>query len=107
MLFFVGFYFERKKKNAADIFLGGRNLKWWQIGFSIFSANAGPTMLVGFASIGFTQGVVGSNFEWLAWIFLLLLAMVFIPHYLTTKVSTMPQFLMVRYGKKSYDFLTI
>ena len=56
-------------------------LKWWQIGFSIFSANAGPMMLVGFASIGFTQGVVGSNFEWLAWIFLLLLAMVL---YLTT-----------------------
>lgn len=107
MLFFVGFYFGRKKKNKTDLFLGGRTLKWWQIGFSIFSANAGPMMLVGFASIGFTQGVVGSNFEWLAWIFLLLLAMVFVPHYLTTKISTMPQFLLMRYGKRSYNFLTI
>jgi SSS family solute:Na+ symporter len=107
MLFFVGFYLDRKKKSAADLFLGGRSLKWWQIGFSIFSANAGPMMLVGFASIGFTQGVVGSNFEWLAWIFLLLLAMVFIPHYLATKISTMPQFLLVRYGKRSYNFFTI
>lgn len=107
MLFFVGFYFDKKKKNATDIFLGGRSLKWWQIGFSIFSANAGPMMLVGFASIGFTQGVVGSNFEWLAWIFLLLLAMVFVPHYLTTKISTMPQFLLLRYGKRSYIFFTI
>ena len=62
MLLFVGFYLDRKKKSAADLFLGGRSLKWWQIGFSIFSANAGPMMLVGFASIGFTQGVVGSNF---------------------------------------------
>jgi len=107
MLLFVGFYLDRKKKSAADLFLGGRSLKWWQIGFSIFSANAGPMMLVGFASIGFTQGVVGSNFEWLAWIFLLLLAMVFIPHYLATKISTMPQFLLVRYGKRSYNFFTI
>jgi len=107
MLFFVGFYLDRKKKNAGDIFLGGKSLKWWQIGFSIFSANAGPLMLVGFASIGFTQGVVGSNFEWLAWIFLLLLAMVFVPHYLTTKISTMPQFLLLRYGKRAYNFLTI
>jgi len=107
MLFIVGFYLDRKKKSAADLFLGGRSLKWWQIGFSIFSANAGPMMLVGFASIGFTQGVVGSNFEWLAWIFLLLLAMVFIPHYLATKISTMPQFLLVRYGKRSYNFFTI
>ena len=107
MLFFVGFYLDRKKKSSTDIFLGGRSLKWWQIGFSMFSANAGPMMLVGFASIGFTQGVVGSNFEWLAWIFLLLLAMVFVPHYLSTKVSTMPQFLLLRYGKRSYNFLTI
>jgi len=107
ILFFVGFYLDRKKKNARDIFLGGRSLKWWQIGFSIFSANAGPMILVGFASIGFTQGVVGSNFEWLAWIFLLLLAMVFVPHYLTTKINTMPQFLLLRYGKRSYNFLTI
>lgn len=107
MLFFVAFYLGRKKKNSRDIFLGGRSLTWWQIGFSLFSANAGPMMLIGFASIGFTKGVVGSNFEWLAWIFLLLLAMVFVPHYLTTKVSTMPQFLLVRYGKRSYNFLTI
>ncbi len=107
MLFFVAFYLGQKKKNSTDIFLGGRSLTWWQIGFSLFSANAGPMMLIGFASIGFSKGVVGSNFEWLAWIFLLLLAMVFVPHYLTTKVSTMPQFLLVRYGKKSYNFLTI
>jgi len=96
MLFFIGFFHGHKKKNTNDIFLGGRSLKWWQIGFSLFSANAGPMMLVGFASIGFTQGVVGSNFEWLAWIFLLLLAMVFVPHYLATKISTMPQFLLLR-----------
>ncbi|WP_316788266.1 sodium:solute symporter family transporter [Pedobacter frigoris] len=107
LLFFVAFYLGRKKKNSADIFLGGRSLSWWQIGFSLFSANAGPMMLIGFASIGFTKGVVGSNFEWLAWIFLLLLAMVFVPHYLTTKVSTMPQFLLLRYGKRSYNFLTV
>jgi SSS family solute:Na+ symporter len=64
-------------------------------------------MLVGLAGIGFSHGVVGSNFEWLAWIFLLLLAMFFLPHYLATKISTMPQFLMVRFGKRSYNFLVI
>ena len=105
-LLFVGFYFSRKRKNNDDLFLRGRNVTWWQIGFSIFSANAGPMMLVGFAGIGYAQGVVASNFEWLAWVFLLLLAMVFIPHYHATKISTMPQFLLLRYGKRSYRFLT-
>ncbi|HET7898993.1 MAG TPA: Na+/glucose cotransporter, partial [Flavisolibacter sp.] len=107
-LFVVGFYLSRKKtKSNADIFLGGRTLKWWQIGFSLFSANAGPMMLIGFASIGFSQGVVGSNFEWIAWVFLLLLAMFFLPHYLATKITTMPQFLQLRFGQRSYNFLVI
>lgn len=107
-LFCVGFYLGKKKqKNNADIFLGGRSLKWWQIGFSLFSANAGPTMLIGFASVGFSHGVVGSNFEWLAWIFLMMLAMFFLPHYLSTKISTMPQFLQLRFGQRSYKFLVI
>lgn len=107
LLFFVGFYYNRKEKSQQDIFLGGRSLKWWQIGFSIFSANAGPMMLIGFASIGFTHGIVASNFELLAWVFLMLLAMVFLPYYLKSKISTIPQFLLIRFGKRSYNFLII
>jgi SSS family solute:Na+ symporter len=104
----IGFYLNSKGTvSRQDIFLGGRSLRWWQIGFSMFSANAGPIMLVGFASIGFTQGVVGSNFEWLAWVFIFLLSMFFLPHYISTKISTMPQFLMVRFGKRSYNFMII
>lgn len=106
-LFFVGFYFNRKEKNQQDIFLGGRTLKWWQIGFSIFSANAGPMMLIGFAAIGFSHGIVGSNFELLAWVFLMLLSMIFLPYYLKAKISTIPQFLLIRFGKRSYNFLVI
>ncbi|WP_423735870.1 sodium:solute symporter family transporter [Chitinophaga caseinilytica] len=102
----TGFYLNSRNKAAGkDIFLGGRSLSWWQIGFSLFSANAGPSMLVGFASIGFTQGMVGSNFEWLAWFFIFLMSMFFLPHYISTKVYTMPQFLLARFGKPSYNFL--
>ncbi|MGA6118211.1 SLC5 family protein [Sphingobacterium anhuiense] len=107
ILLYVGFRFNKKEKNQQDIFLGGRTLKWWQIGFSIFGANAGPMMLIGFASIGFTHGIVASNFELLAWVFLMLLAMVFLPYYLKTKISTIPQFLMIRFGKRSYNFLIV
>jgi len=106
LLLVVGFSLGRKD-GKTDIFLGGRSLRWWQIGFSLFSANAGPMMLVGAAGLGFSQGIVGSNFEWLAWIFLLLLAWVFLPHYMSTRVTTMPQFLQLRYGKRSYRFLII
>jgi len=107
ILLYVGFRFNKKEKNQQDIFLGGRTLKWWQIGFSIFGANAGPMMLIGFASIGFTHGIVASNFELLAWVFLMLLAMVFLPYYLKTKITTIPQFLLIRFGKRSYNFLIV
>ncbi|ATP55738.1 Na+/glucose cotransporter [Pedobacter ginsengisoli] len=106
-LFFIGFRSGKKEKNQEDIFLGGRSLKWWQIGFSMFSANAGPIMLIGFAGVGFSHGIVGSNFELLAWVFLMLLGMVFLPYYLKTKISTIPQFLLIRFGKRSYNFLVI
>lgn len=108
LLLIIGFYLgQKERKGNSDIFLGGRTLRWWQIGFSLFSANAGPMMLVGFAGIGFSEGVVGSNFEWLAWIFLLLLAMFFLPHYMATKIATMPQFLKLRFGNRAYNFLII
>jgi len=107
-LFIFGFFINRQqKKSNADIFLGGRSLRWWQIGFSMFSANAGPLTLIGFSSLGFSHGVVGFNFEWLGWIFLMLLAMVFLPRYLSSEIRTMPQFLLLRFGRRSYFFLII
>lgn len=105
LLFFVGFCMDRKRDAVEDIFLGGRSLKWWQIGFSMFSANAGPMMLIGFAGMGFSHGMVGANFEWLAWVFLLMLSMIFLPYYLKSGISTIPQFLLIRFGKRSYSFL--
>ncbi len=104
-LFVFGFYMGRNK--AHDIFLGGRSLRWWQIGFSMFSANAGPMMLIGMSGLGFSRGVVGANFEWLAWIFLLILAMFFLPRYMSAGISTIPQYLLHRFGKSAYNFLVI
>lgn len=106
VLIFIGFYPGKDKKAEADLFLGGRTLSWPMIGFSIFSTNVSPMMLIGFCGVAYSSGVVASNFEWMAWPFLLLLAMVFVPHYLNTRISTMPEFLNVRYGGRCYRFLS-
>src|SRR5215217_9106644 len=99
----VGLYYSRKRRSetASDFFLGGRSLKWYNVGLSIFSSNVSPVMLVGYGGMAYTTGMVAANFDWLAWWFLLLLAMVFLPHYFATKVSTMPEFLLRRYGQRS------
>ncbi len=107
-LLFIGLFVGIKEKitSSKDLFLGGGKLKWPAIGFSIFSTNVSPMMVVGTAGLAYSKGMVSANFEWLAWIFLMLMAMVFAPHYLNNKISTMPEFLKVRYGKNAYHFLS-
>jgi SSS family solute:Na+ symporter len=106
VLLYVGFYKGKDKKGDDDLFLGGRSLTWPLIGFSIFATNVSPNMLIGYYGVAYSTGIVVSNFEWMAWPFLLLLGMVFVPHYLGTKISTMPQFLEVRFGKRCHTFLS-
>ncbi len=91
---------------SDDLFLAGRSLTWPKIGLSIFGTDINPSSLIAGASIGYTTGIVAGNFDWLAWIFLLLLGMVFVPHYLSTRISTMPEFLKQRFGPACYAFLS-
>jgi solute:Na+ symporter, SSS family len=102
----IGFWVSFKKSYAHDIFLGGRTFGWANVGFSIFGTNVSPSMMISSASIAYASGMCASNMEWLAWPFLILLAMVFIPHYLNTKVSTMPEFIDHRFGSACRNFLS-
>ncbi|MFI4911891.1 MAG: sodium/solute symporter [Sedimentisphaeraceae bacterium JB056] len=102
----IGFWVSFRKKESDDIFLAGRSLGWPNIGLSIFGTNIAPSMMIGSCGVAYSTGMVASNFEWLAWPFLMLMAMVFLPHYINTKVSTMPQFMLRRYGNKCRNFLS-
>lgn len=95
----------RQKKKEETLFLANNSLNWYNIGFNMWGTNVGPSSLLAFASIGFSAGIVGGNFEWYAFVFLLLLAMVFAPRYIASKVSTMPEFMGKRYGKSTQDIL--
>ncbi len=102
----LGFWVSFKEDRSEDLFLAGRSLKWPNIGLSIFGTNVSPSMMISSAGVAYASGMVASNMEWLAWIFLLMLGMIFLPHYLNTKVSTMPQFLNKRFGESSRIFLS-
>ena len=79
-----------KKKKDETLFMAGNSLRWHNIGFNMWGTNVGPSSLLAFASIGYTTGIVGANFEWYAFLFLLLLAMVFAPRYIASKVRPCP-----------------
>lgn len=101
----VGMIRGHKLRGNIDFFLAGRNVRWPMIGFSIFASNISAEHLVGLAGAGYMCGLLHGNYEWMASGSLLLLALVFAPYYLTTKVSTMPEFLERRYSRKCRDFL--
>jgi SSS family solute:Na+ symporter len=99
--------FGKKKKSEENdtLFLANKSLGWSSIGFNMWGTNVGPSMLVAFASIGFKTGIVAINFEWYAFIFLMLLALVFAPRYIAAQVSTMPEFMGNRYGESTRNIL--
>lgn len=95
-----------KNKNEGDtLFLAHKSLGWASIGFNMWGTNVGPSMLLAFASIGYTTGIVAVNFDWYAFVFLMLLALVFAPRYIAAKVSTMPEFMGKRYGDSTQNIL--
>jgi len=89
----------RKKTSSTQFFLAGRSLKWPMIGAALFTANISTIHLVGLSASGFSEGIVVGNFEWMASFCLIVLGLVFVPFYLRTKITTLPEFLEKRYSK--------
>lgn len=104
----VGLWFSRRKKQTSEgYFLAGKTLTWSVIGASLFASNISTVHLVGLAESGFIDGIVWGNFEWFSAFELLILAFVFIPFYLRTKITTLPEFLEKRYDHRSRMILAI
>ncbi|UCE46415.1 MAG: sodium/solute symporter [Phycisphaerales bacterium] len=88
----------RKKTSSTQFFLAGRSLKWPMIGAALFTANISTIHLVGLSASGFSEGIVVGNFEWMASFCLIVLGLIFVPFYLRTKITTLPEFLERRYS---------
>ena len=89
--------FSRRKDTPDDYFLANRNLGWFIVGASIFASNIGSEHLVGLAGSGATDGVALAHYELHAWC-LLVLAWVFVPLFMRSRVYTMPEFLERRFS---------
>ncbi len=102
----IGTFVSYRRRKEEDQFLAGRSFGWFNVGLSIFGTNVSPSFLIGASSAAYATGMVTANFEWLAWPFLLLLAMVFAPHYMTLQIGTMPEFVRRRFGRAPAEFLS-
>lgn len=92
---FVGY---RKNTSSKEFFLAGKSLRWPIIGAALFTANISTIHLVGLAADGYRIGFVVGNFEWMATFTLIILGLIFVPFYLRSNISTLPEFLEKRYS---------
>ena len=93
------------EQDEGAYFLAARTLKWPIIGLSLFSTNISTVHIVGLAEQGYKNGMAYANFELAAVFTLVMLAVFFVPFYLRSHVTTLPDFLEKRFCRKCRDFL--
>jgi solute:Na+ symporter, SSS family len=104
----IGVRAGRNASASSDgYFLANKSLMWPMIGASFFASNISTVHLVGLSESGFKHGIVWGNFEWFSVVELIILAFVFIPFYIHTRITTLPEFLEKRYDKRSRMLLAI
>jgi len=93
---------------AAEYFLAGRGLSWWLIGFSLIAANISAEQFVGMSGQGAGfEGLSVASWEWIAAITLVVVAFVLLPYFLRTGITTIPEFLEVRYNHWARLLMTL
>lgn len=107
VVFAIGFYHSRKKRDTTDYFLAGKHVGWFAVGATLFATNIGSEHVIGLAGSGASTGLPVGCYEWSASICLFFLGWVFLPQYLRSKVFTMPEFLERRFSSGTRWYLTI
>lgn len=105
-------YFQKRKRDRLGesagegaYFLAARTLKWPIIGLSLFSTNISTVHIVALCEEGYRSGLAYANFELAAVYTLVILAVFFVPFYLRSNVTTLPDFLEKRFNRNCRDFL--
>lgn len=96
-----------KTLNSTEYFLAGRTLTWPVVGSALFASNISTIHMVGLAEGGYKHGLVIGNFEWMATLTLVLLALVFVPFYFRSQISTLPEYLEKRYSRFARTIMAV
>lgn len=89
----------RRENTAEGYFLGGRNMGWLLVGFSLIASNISSEHFVGMSGQAFGgAGLAIASYEYIAAVTLVIIAFFLLPLYLKMGIYTMPEFLEYRYG---------
>jgi len=96
----IGLWVARQTKTGEDLFLAGRSLGWMAIGLSLFASNISTSTLIGLTGTAYFSGLAVSAYEWMAGIPLLMMAFIFAPVFLKSRITTTPEYLEKRFSRR-------
>ena len=95
----IGFLARRHVSDSVDFFLSGRSLPAWVTGLAFISANLGAVEIMGMSASGAEFGLPTVHYFWVGAIpAMLFLGVVMMPFYYGSKVRSVPEFMLRRFG---------
>uniref|UniRef100_A0A8C4N5R7 Sodium/myo-inositol cotransporter 2 n=1 Tax=Eptatretus burgeri TaxID=7764 RepID=A0A8C4N5R7_EPTBU len=76
-----------KRDTVEGYFLAGKDMVWWPVGASLFASNVGSGHFMGLAGSGAASGIAVGAYELNGMFIVLLLAWVFLPIYIASRVD--------------------
>lgn len=96
----IGVYamLKAKQNSVMGYFLASKTMTWFTVGSSLYASNIGSGHFVGLAGGGAKNGYAVASYELNGMFVILLLGYVFCPIYLSSRCTTMPEYLKLRFG---------
>jgi solute:Na+ symporter, SSS family len=95
----IGLAARRRVSDSLDFFLSGRSLPAWVTGLAFISANLGAVEIVGMSANGAQYGMATMHYFWIGAVpAMLFLGIVMMPFYYGSKVRSVPEFMLRRFG---------
>ncbi len=99
----IGVIARRSVSDSIDFFLSGRSLPAWVTGLAFISANLGAVEIMGMSANGAEIGISTVHYFWVGAIpAMLFLGVVMMPFYYGSKVRSVPEFMLRRFGKEAH-----
>ncbi|HEX3627239.1 MAG TPA: sodium:solute symporter family protein [Verrucomicrobiae bacterium] len=95
----------KRNLSPGEGFLFTRSLPAWITGLAFLSTNLGAQEVIGSAASGAKYGIMASHFYWIGAIpAMVFLSIFMMPFYYGSKVRSVPEYLKLRFDKKTHAF---
>ena len=95
----AGIIISGRQKNSKDYFLGGKQLSWWSVGFSIVASETSTLTFISIPGLAYKSNMMFMQLIFEYFIGRLLVTLIFIPAYYKGQIETAYDFLGKRFGQ--------